>query len=179
MEFNTLINQTNNEQNMHRQNMHRQNMDEQNIDEQNFCEQNLSEKNYVVKKKYDYSKKMELVKKIQKIKKSDYLINIFKIINSHSKKYNINSNGIFIMFHDLSDTVYKDIEDYVDSIYKLHKKSFSVININDSEYSESQIIQSLLSDTIELDNEKNLSNKEKVILRRKKYEKYLDQNQEN
>ena len=119
---------------------------------------------------------MELVKKIQKIKKSDYLINIFKIIKLHSKKYNVNSNGIFVMFHDLSDDAYENIESYVDSIYKLHKKSFNLINTYDS---ESQIIQSILSDTIELNNEKNLSNKEKVIMRRKKYEKYLDQNQDN
>jgi hypothetical protein len=154
MEFNTIINSTN-------------------------YEEGSQEKNIVLKKKYDYSKKMELVKKIQKIKKSEYLINIFKIINLHSKKYNINSNGIFIMFHDLSDDVYENIENYVNSIYKFHRKSLNVINIYDSEYSENQVIQSILSDTIELDNEKNLSNKEKVILRRKKYEKYLDQNQES
>jgi hypothetical protein len=154
MEFNTIINSTN-------------------------YKQDLEEKNIVIKKKYDYTKKMELVKKIQKIKKSEYLINIFKIIKLHSKKYNINSNGIFVMFHDLSDDVYDNIDNYVNTIYKLHKKSLSVVNIYDSEYSESQIIQSILSDTIEFDNEKNLSNKEKVIMRRKKYEKYLDQNQVN
>jgi hypothetical protein len=151
MEFNTIINPNN-------------------------YEQDYEEKNVVIKKKYDYNKKMELVKKIQKIKKSDYLINIFKIIKLHSKKYNVNSNGIFVMFHDLSDDAYENIESYVDSIYKLHKKSFNLINTYDS---ESQIIQSILSDTIELNNEKNLSNKEKVIMRRKKYEKYLDQNQDN
>lgn len=154
MEFNTIITSTN-------------------------YDQDLEEKNIVIKKKYDYTKKMELVKKIQKIKKSEYLINIFKIIKSHSKKYNINSNGIFVMFHDLSDDAYENIENYVNSIYKLHKKSLNIVNIYDSEYSENQIIQSILSDTIEIDNEKNLSNKEKVIMRRKKYEKYLDQNQEN
>lgn len=142
-------------------------------------ENDLDEKSVVFKKKYDYSRKMELVKKIQKIKKSDYLINIFKIIKTHSKKYNINNNGIFVFFHDLSDEAYESIENYVNSIYKLHKKSSSKINIYDSEYSESQIIQSILSDTIELNNEKELSNKEKVIKRRKNYAKYLDQNQDN
>lgn len=132
------------------------------------------------KKKYNYDRKMELVKKIQKIKKSDYLINIFKIIKLHSKKYNINSNGIFIMFHDLSDEAYENIENYVNSIYKLHKKSSSnKINIYDSEYSESLLIKTILSDNIECDNEKELSNKEKIILNRKKYEKYLNQNQKN
>jgi len=148
------------------------------IDSSNY-EQNFDEKNIVIKKKYDYTKKMELVKKIQKIKKSEYLINIFKIIKMESKNYNVNNNGIFVMFHDLSDEIYENIENYVDSIYKLHKKSINIINIYDSEYSENQLIQSILSDKIELDNEKNLSNKEKVIMKRKKYEKYLDQNRDN
>lgn len=137
------------------------------------------EKSVILKKKFDYSKKMELVKKIEKIKKSDYLINIFKLIKAHSENYNINNNGIFVFFHDLSDEAYESIENYVNSIYKLHKKSSNKINIYDSEYSESQIIQSILSDTIELNNEKELSNKEKVIKRRKNYAKYLDQNQDN
>jgi hypothetical protein len=148
------------------------------IDSSNY-DQNFEEKNIVIKKKYDYTKKMELVKKIQKIKKSEYLINIFKIIKMESKNYNVNNNGIFVMFHDLSDEIYENIENYVDSIYKLHKKSMNIINIYDSEYSENQLIQSILSDKIELDNEKNLSNKEKVIMKRKKYEKYLDQNRDN
>lgn len=147
--------------------------------EQNIDEININEKNANIKKKYDYAKKMELVKKIQKIKKSEYLINIFKIIKLHSKKYNVNNNGIFVMFHDLSDEVYENIENYVNSIYKLHKKPLNIVNVYENEYSENQLIQSILSDTIELDNEKNLSTKEKVIMRRKKYEKYLDQNQSN
>ena len=139
----------------------------------------FEEKSVILKKKFDYGRKMELVKKIEKIKKSDYLVNIFKIIKSHSKNYNINNNGIFVFFHDLSDEAYESVENYVNSIYKLHKKSSNKINIYDSEYSESQIIQSILSDTIELNNEKELSNKEKVIKRRKNYAKYLVQNQDN
>jgi len=154
-------------------------MDLNAIIETSNYENNLDEKSVVLKKKYDYNRKMELVKKIQKIKKSDYLINIFKIIKTHSKKYNINNNGIFVFFHDLNDEVYESIENYVNSIYKLHKKSSSKINICDSEYSENQIIQSILSDTIEFNNEKELSNKEKVIKRRKNYAKYLNQNQDN
>lgn len=134
------------------------------------------EKDY--KKKYNYDKKIELVKKINKIKKSEYLVNIFKIIRLHSNNYNINNNGIFVFFHDLSDLAYENIDNYVNSIYKLHKKSNNLINIYDSDLSENQIFQSIQSDTIEFENEKELSNKEKIIMRRKKYEHYLDQNQE-
>jgi hypothetical protein len=139
---------------------------------------NLEEK-IIINKKYDYNKKIDLVNKIDKIKKIDYLIKIFKIIKSHSNKYNINCNGIFVMFHDLSDEAYEIIENYVNSIYKLHKKSSKISNIYDSEFTENQLIQSILSDTIEIDNEKDLSNKEKIIMRRKKYEKYIVQNQKN
>ena len=136
----------------------------------------LMEKEVVVKKNFDHIRKLELVKKISKIKKKEYLINIFKIIKIHSEDYNINNNGIYIFFHNLPDEVYEQIEIYVNNIYKTHKKSSGVINsIYNSELSDSQFI---VSDTIEFENEKLLSNKEKLIMRRKKYERYLDQNQE-
>ena len=131
------------------------------------------------KKIFDHSKKIELVKKINKIKKKDYLINIFRIINTFSKGYDINNNGVFIFFHNLPDEVYEQIENYVNNIYKLHKKSTNLLNLYETDFSESQIIS---SDTIEINNreinnDKELSNKEKLIMRRKKYEKYLNQNQ--
>lgn len=133
-------------------------------------------KEFITKKKYDHTKKLELVKKINKIKKKEYLLDIFKIITNHSKDYTDNNNGVFIFFHNLDDKVYEQIDDYVNKIYKMHKKSISnYLNINNSELSDSL---NYTSDTIEIDNEKNLSNKEKLIMRRKKYEKYLDQNQE-
>jgi len=136
---------------------------------------NLEEKDFFVKKHYDYNKKMELVKKINKIKKREYLINIFKIILLQSKDYTENNNGVFVFFHNLNDEVYEQIEIYVNKIYKIHKKSPSILNIYNSELSENP---NFCSDTIEIENNKNLSNKEKLIMRRKKYEKYLDQNQE-
>lgn len=141
-------------------------------------ENEISEvKEFVQKKNYDHNKKMELVKKINKIKKKEYLLNIFKIILLHSKDYTENNNGVFVFFHNLEDEVYEQIESYVNKIYKMHKKSVSsnMLNIYNSELSDSQ---NFCSDTIEIDNDKNLSNKEKLIMRRKKYEKYLDQNQE-
>jgi len=118
---------------------------------------------------------MKLIKKINKIKKKEYLLNIFKIILLHSKDYTENNNGVFVFFHNLSDEVYEKIETYVNHIYKLHKKSTNILNIYNSELSETYLIN---SDTIEIENDKNLSNKERLIMRRKKYEKYLDQNQE-
>ena len=95
----------------------------------------------------------------------------------HSEDYNINNNGVFVFFHNLPDEVYERVEIYVNNIYKMHKKSSNILNsIYNSDLSDSQF---MLSDTVEIENEKMLSNKEKLIMKRKKYEKYLDQNQKN
>lgn len=137
---------------------------------------NSNEKEIMLGKKiFDHAKKIELVKKINKIKKKEYLVNIFKIILLYSKDYSENNNGVFIFFHNLDDEVYDKIEAYVNNIYRIHKKSAGLLNIYNSDISDNIIGN---SDTIELDNDKELSNKEKLIMRRKKYEKYLDQNQE-
>jgi len=124
--------------------------------------------------KYTHNKKIELVKKINKIKKKEYLINIFKIINSTSNDYTENNNGIFIFFHNLNDETYEKIETYVNMIYKLHQNT-SIKSIFSSELSDNFIVISEMSDTI--DDNKELSNKEKMIMRRKKYEEYITHNQ--
>lgn len=122
--------------------------------------------------KYDHSKKMELKKKIEKIKKKEYLVDIFKIITSQNEDFTSNKNGVFIFFHDLSDEIYERVENYVNNIYKMHNNnknnSMSIFN---SELSES------VNNCIENIDDKNLTNKEKMISRRKKYEEYLLHNQ--
>ena len=134
------------------------------------------EKEIIIKKYYDYNKKMDLVKKINKIKKKEYLLNIFKIILLYNKDYTENNNGIFIFFHNLDNEAYEQIENYVNKIYKMHKKSPNILNFYNSEISDKSI--NLYSDIIEIKNNKDLSNKEKFIMKRKKYENYLDQNQD-
>lgn len=146
------------------------------IDSSSFCEDIvIVEKEITFKKGYEHAKKMELVKKINKIKKKEYLLDIFKIILLYSKDYTENNNGVFVFFHNLDDIVYEQIEIYVNNIYKIHKKNSNILNIYNSELSETVMN---ISDTIEIENNKSLSNKEKIIMRRKKYENYLNQNQE-
>lgn len=126
------------------------------------------------KLKYDHVKKMEIKKKIEKIKKKEYLVDIFKIITSETKDYSENGNGVFIFFHDLPDEVYEKVENYVNNIYKLHKSSSGITsNIFNSELSET------INEYSDKDTDKNLTNKEKMILRRKKYEEYLSHNQDD
>ncbi len=123
--------------------------------------------------KYDHSKKIELKKKIEKIKKKEYLLDIFKIITSETKDYSENNNGVFIFFHDLSDDTYEKVESYVNNIYKMYKNN---INNNSTSIFNSEISESI-NDYPDKDNDRNLTNKEKMILRRKKYEEYLTHNQ--
>lgn len=137
---------------------------------------NNSEPEITIKKivKYDHTKKMEIKKKIEKIKKKEYLIDIFKIITLDTKDYSENNNGVFVFFHDLSDETYDKVDNYVNNIYKLHKTNQLVDT-------ENPVFNTELSESInnfeDKNNDKNLSNKEKIILRRKKYEEYLNHNQ--
>lgn len=136
----------------------------------------LTDNSLISTSKTSYNKKLEIVKKINKIKKKEYLLNIFKIITTHSDEYTENTNGVFIFFHNLPDEVYEKIENYLNLIYKLHIKS-DIKNIFDSEISDYNITETIYNN-IEIDKQnKNLTNKEKMILRRKKYEEYLQQNQ--
>jgi len=130
--------------------------------------------------KYDYSKKLQLVRKINKIKKKDYLLNIFKIILKDNKDFSENNNGVFIFFHNLSDETYEKLEMYINYIFKLHHKN-SNSELSDS-IKNSDIISSIALNNFgehkkEIHITGNLSNKEKSILRRKKYEEYITCNQ--
>ncbi len=119
--------------------------------------------------KYDHVKKMEIKKKIDKIKKKEYLIDIFKILTSQTEQFSENNNGIFIFFHDLPDEIYEKVDNYVNNIYKLHKA-----NNNSSTVFNSESIM----ETSDKSLDKLLTNKEKMIYRRKKYEEYISNNQD-
>ena len=126
--------------------------------------------------KYDCGRKKELVKKINKIKKKEYLLKIFQILLKHNEEYTENSNGIFVMFHNLKDEVYEEIEQFVDEIYRIHRKTDQIGKSNILTASDS--IQS--SDYYQSDNAvdeyKYLSSNEKSIMKKKKYNQYLRQN---
>jgi hypothetical protein len=124
--------------------------------------------------KYDYSKKLSLVRKINKIKKKDYLLNIFKIILKDNKDFTENNNGVFIFFHNLTDETYEKLEMYVNYIFKLHQKN-TTSELSDT-IKNSDIV-STLENKKEIFISSNLSNKEKSLLRRKKYEEYITCNQ--
>ncbi len=153
--------------------------------EVDLAKNNDKQSDIVIKScKYDHNKKVDLANKINKIKKKEYLVNIFKIITTSSKEFTENTNGVFVFFHNLDDDTYEKLDTYVTHIYKLHKKKNSVKNMLSSDISDSIInfSETIDTDVIEKESDtddmsKELSNKEKIILRRKKYEEYLNQNQ--
>lgn len=127
----------------------------------------------ITNSKYDFNQKNELLQKINRIKKKKYQVNIFKIISSHTNNYVCNNNGVYILFHDLPDIVYTDLELYVNEIYKKYNNKINnKVNFNISEtikeYSES------INDKCESEFKKKLSNKERAIHSSKKYQQYLN-----
>ncbi len=127
---------------------------------------------------FDYHKKIELAKKINKITKKKHLINIFNIIqNYNNAEYTENDNGIFILFHNLPNDIYFKIENYVNDVYFKHqqKKLNNELTTNTIDnFSNSDSSTNL---NLNINNlSKNLSNKEKILLKRKKYEEYINNN---
>ena len=123
--------------------------------------------------------------KLSKFKNRSYIVHVSKIILRDTDNYTDNSNGIFAFFHDLSDETYKTIDDYIINVEKNRNKvlirnltsDFSdTIDDSDNLIKNNKLSETLVN--IEIDTEKYLTNKEKVIMRRKNYEKYLQKNQE-
>lgn len=126
--------------------------------------------------KYDCGRKKELVKKINKIKKKEYLIKIFQILLKHDQEYTENSNGIFVMFHNLKDDVYEEIEQFVDEIYRIHKKTDKNTRSNILTGSDSIQQSSDYYQANKADDYKYLSSNEKNIMKKKQYNQYIYQN---
>lgn len=120
-----------------------------------------------VPKRYNREKKLEIVNKIEKLQKKRYLAKFYKIIKKYDLEYTNNSNGIFLFFHKLDDKVYEEFENCINDIYKNRKKTH-IDNLITSDVFEN-------SDMFEVD--KTLSNTERFIMKRRSYEKYLEQNQ--
>jgi RecG-like helicase len=61
-------------------------------------------------KVYSYEEKILLSEKVKKIDNKQKLINIIKIIHDDGKEIYENKNGIYMFFHNLSNTTYTKIE---------------------------------------------------------------------
>lgn len=132
--------------------------------------------------RYNNHKKKRLVEKITKLKPV-YQLKILKIMKPEIKDdYTINNNGTYLFFHSFSDEMYDKISLFIKKIED--KKNKRIIKSIASDFSDTVFnsdigkdITSDIVDAIEVDSEKDLNNKERMIMRRKKYYEYLDKNQ--
>jgi hypothetical protein len=80
------------------------------------------------KNNYEYSheRKKKLVDKISKIRDKKDIVKIFKIIYADNKSISENNNGLFMLFHELKDTTYDEIENEIKKINK--QKKYLTVN---------------------------------------------------
>lgn len=136
--------------------------------------------------KYPHSKKKSLAKKIEKLSDKKSLKEIKKIIFDNNPELDVvkKSSCILMFFHNLNDKTYRDLETYLKKkILKECAKKVKNINEMESAMSADLSIMSPASSTSgktsgsrkkKKDGYK-LSTKEKNLIRRKKYEKQLNE----
>jgi len=111
--------------------------------------------------------KKELLSKVNKLKKKEHL-QIFKIIQDTDISYSENSNGIFINLNNVTETVLKEIKEFVDICYK-----------NNIEYDERKKQMEKLCEEFEQSNStKNVETlvKNEEMERESKYNKEIKNN---
>lgn len=64
---------------------------------------------------FTFKQKEKLLGRIKAIANKNDYIKIFQIIYNKNTDITENNNGIFIMFHDLPDDVYKKIDHYLNT----------------------------------------------------------------
>lgn len=139
---------------------------------------------------YSYEQKEKLAKRIQKIKKEKHFIDIQDIILKYNPDININTNqsGSFMYFQNLKIETYFALEKYLKKIRAEKLTSESNINIhtNDITMTETHKSETEMSDNHDdmynfVNNPKlKYSIREKNIIKRKKYDKQInDQLEEN
>ena len=118
----------------------------------------------------NHENKEKLARKINKIKNKQHLIEIVKIIKKDVNAGNIveNNNGLFMMFHNLSDDTYSKIE-------KFFKKHTKISDTTSEKYSTELPPDINNNDNYIYENQSKLkySNKEKCIIKRKLYDEIL------
>jgi hypothetical protein len=121
---------------------------------------------------YTYEQKEKLARRINKIKNKQKLIDVLKIIQKDPSYDGMteNNNGIFMLFHKLTNDTYYKIEKYL-------KKNFNTTS--DDPFTDSQSVSNLdvsYTNDFDLDNQSKFkySNKEKCIIKRKLYNNALN-----
>lgn len=130
--------------------------------------------------KYSHTKKKKLAEKLEKLTNKKDLKMVKKIIYDNNPDMDVvkKSTCILMYFHDLTDKTYSELDDYITK--KLLKEcAKKVQNMNELESAMSSDCNNLSSGSSgskkEKKNKYKYSNKEKNLMRRKKYEKTLNE----
>lgn len=123
---------------------------------------------------YSVEDKEKLVKKIGKIKNKTHLKNILKMIKQDENigKITKNSNGVFVMFHMVSNDTCNKINSY---IIKSHRQTTSECSASSDMFYSDSCQYSETNETISGIEKINyddvkLSNEEKNIIKRRMYD---------
>jgi hypothetical protein len=125
---------------------------------------------------YTHKKKLKLVCRIQKIKKKEDLVKIFSIINDENSSYMENSNGTFMFFHKLKDETYYKIEKELNRLSNKGCTTDSISATSDG-YSDSKFkpyVEDEFSTQNNIGPKLKFSNKEKSLIKRKRYDKNIN-----
>lgn len=121
-------------------------------------------------KQYSHDKKQKLADRITTIHKKEYMIKIYEIIKEDNIQISENNNGLFMFFHKLSDQTYYKIEQYLKQISKKGEECPDKIN----EYVPYACDD--FPEQIHLTPKLKYSNKEKNIIKRQRYDAYINNN---
>ena len=128
------------------------------------------------KKRYSTSKKEKLVERINELKTEKEYLELYEIIQGKNKKPTKQVGDSTVMFfHDLDNDTYIEIEKYLDKTLKKYEKKKDT----ESEYTEDYkpYSQDEFPDEKEISSKLKYSNKEKNLIKRKRYDQTL--NEEN
>lgn len=122
---------------------------------------------------YTHEKKKKLAERISKLKKNEHKIRVYEIIQEENKQVSSNENGIFMLFHNLSDETYDRLEKYLrqlrikgktdtmsDTSEKLEYKPYSVDDFPSQE---------------KLSPKYRYSNREKTLVRKRRYSEAISE----
>lgn len=124
---------------------------------------------------YSHEQKEKLARKINKIKNKNKLVDILKLIQKDDAYSGVteNNNGLFMLFHKLSDETYVKIEKF---IKKMNKNNPDDMDPLSTENVTTESITTYSTDNYPFESQSRLkySNREKCIIKRKLYNDALN-----
>jgi hypothetical protein len=123
---------------------------------------------------YPHDKKKRLAERIAKLKRKEDMIKIAEIIRQDNKNITENQNGLFMFFHAMNDETYIKIDSYLKSLTKKKSSDENTTSENKSDKEFTSYTQNDFPDQEKLNAKLKYSNKEKNIIKRQRYDDYIN-----